>query len=336
MEHELIELQKHVSAQGILVQDLMTGVCHELEEWNQDNNETPEEEDHEHQDLLINEVENHKMTFLENVDVLLAEHKVEEALDAMEAEEKSSPELNGSGDVTSSYKSAFLKRKVVLEDQLVEIAEQPSLEIKELKLALTGLLRLGKGPSAHHLLLKAYGSRLNKRVEAFLPSCSIYPETFSATLSKLVFSTILLTAKESGLLFGDNPVYTNRIVQWAEWELESFVRLVKENSPPSEMVSALRAASICVQASLSHCSLLESKDLKLSKLLMVLLQPYVEEVLELNFRRARRTVLDITENDKTLAFSPPFVSPLSADAVSPSDSELLESGTRFMFIVNVS
>ncbi|XP_026384682.1 exocyst complex component EXO84C-like isoform X2 [Papaver somniferum] len=338
MEHELIELQKHVSAQGILVQDLMTGVCRELEEWNQDNSETLQAEEdaqgNEHQDLLVNEVDYHKMTFLENVDVLLAEHKVDEALDALDAEERSSPELNGSGDASSTYKSAFIKRKLMLEDQLIEIAEQPSLGVKELKLALSGLLKLGKGSSAHQLLLKAYGSRLHKSIEGFLPSCSIYPETFSVTLSKLVFSTILLTAKESGLLFGDNPVYTNKIVQWAECELESFVRLVKENSPPSEMVSALRAVSICVQASLSHCSLLESKDLKLSKLLTVLLHPYVEEVLELNFQRARRMVLDITENNKTFSLSPRFASPLSAVAVSSSDSELLDSGTRFMYIVN--
>ncbi|KAI3909931.1 hypothetical protein MKW98_012985 [Papaver atlanticum] len=338
MEHELIELQKHVSAQGILVQDLMTGVCRELEEWNQDNSETLQAEEDaqgsEHQDLLVNETDYHKMTFLENVDVLLAEHKVDKALDALEAEERSSPELNGLGDVSSTYKSAFIKRKVMLEDQLIEIAEQPSLGVKELKLALSGLLKLGKGSSAHQLLLKAYGSRLNKSIEGFLPSCSIYPETFSVTLSKLVFSTILLTAKESDLLFGDNPVYTYKIVQWAECELESFVRLVKENSPPSEMVSALRAVSICVQASLSHCFLLESKDLKLSKLLTVLLHPYVEEVLELNFRRARRMVLEITENDKTFSLSPQFASPLSAVAVSSSDSELLDSGTRFMYIVN--
>ncbi|RZC88472.1 hypothetical protein C5167_016280 [Papaver somniferum] len=286
----------------------------------------------EHQDLLVNEMDYHKRTFLENVDALLAEHKVDEALDALEAEERSSPELNGLGDASSTYKSAFIKRKVMLEDQLIEIAEQPSLGVKELKLALSGLLKLGKGSSAHQLLLKAYGSRLNKSIEGFLPSCSFYPETFSVTLSKLVFFTILLTAKESDLLFGDNPVYTNKIVQWAECELESFVRIVKENSPPSEMVSALRAVSICVQASLSHCSLLESKDLKLSKLLTVLLHPCVEEVLELNFRRARRMVLEITENDKTFSLSPRFASPLSA--VSLSDSELLDSGTRFMYIVN--
>ncbi|KAI7733199.1 hypothetical protein M8C21_006163 [Ambrosia artemisiifolia] len=39
----------------------------------------------------------------------------------------------------------------------------------------------------------------------------------------------------------------------------------EENAPSSETVSALRAASICVQASLNHCSALESQGLKLSK-----------------------------------------------------------------------
>ncbi|KAF8412718.1 hypothetical protein HHK36_000687 [Tetracentron sinense] len=338
MEHELIELQKHVSAQGILVQDLMSGVCRELEEWNQANSDTQEANSDtlcDLQDPLPNDIEDHKI-FFENIDVLLAEHKVEEAVEALDAEEKSSLELNGSGDASSteasSYNSAFLKRKAMLEDQLVEITEQPSVGNVELKKALSGLLKLGKGPSAHQLLLKAYGSRLQKSIESFIPSCSIYPETYSATLSKLVFSIISLTAKESGLIFGDNPVYTNRIVQWAEWELESFVRLVKENAPSSETISALRAASICVQASLSHCSMLESQGLKLSKLLIVLLRPYIEEVLEMNFRRARRMVLDLAGNDGMLPLSPRFMSPLSAFA-SSSDSVLIDSGTGFMFIV---
>ncbi|KAF6155069.1 hypothetical protein GIB67_035816 [Kingdonia uniflora] len=127
----------------------------------------------------------------------------------------------------------------MLEDQLVEITEQPSIGICELKKALSSLLQLGKGPLAQQLLLKAYGSRLLKKIDGFLPSCSIYEETYS----------------------------------WAEWEIESFIRLVEENAPSSEMIIALRAASICVQASFNHCSKLESLGLKVSKLFMVLLQP---------------------------------------------------------------
>ncbi|KAL0352694.1 UNVERIFIED_CONTAM: Exocyst complex component EXO84C [Sesamum angustifolium] len=340
MKHELNELQKHISAQGILVQDLMSGVSQELEEWSRACGDVLETEDnsetHEIDDVFSTEAEDQRMQFLEHVDVLLAEHKIEEAIDAIDAEERNNPELKGSGDSTvsesSSFKAALLKRKAMLENQLIEISQQPSVGIVELKKVLSGLLKLGKGPLAHQIFLKSYGSRLQRSIEDFLALCPCYPETYSATLSNLVFSMISLATKESGLMFGDNPVYSNRIVQWAEWEIESLVRLVKENAPPSETSSALRAASVCVQASLNHCSALELQDLKLTKLLLVLLQPYVEEVLELNFRRARKVVLDMGGGDESMPLSPRFASPLSTFATS-SDRMLVDCGMRFIFVV---
>ncbi|XP_057971476.1 exocyst complex component EXO84C isoform X2 [Malania oleifera] len=339
MEHELIQLQKHISSQRIIVQDLMSGACHELEEWNQANGETYEAQNDPDtcvlHDPLANITENDMTTILENIDVLLAEHRVEEALEALDAE-RSFLELKGSGDASlteaSSCKVAFMERKAMLEDQLLETAERPSVGILELKKALSGLIKLGKGPMAHQLLLKAYGLHLQNSIQAFLPSCSLCPRTYSATLSKLVFSMISFITKESDSMFGDNPVYTNRIVQWAEWEIESFVRLVKENAPSGETVTALRAASICIQASLSYCTLLEPQGLKLSKLLMVLLWPYIEEVLDLNFRRAGRVVLDLVANDESLPLSPRFASPLSAFATS-ADGVLIDSGMRFLSIM---
>ncbi|KAK7368284.1 hypothetical protein VNO80_10309 [Phaseolus coccineus] len=340
VKHELIELQKHISAQGILVQDLMTGVCSELEEWNQSSNDVTQVQ-HEPElpqflEPLLNDRNDQKILFLENMDVLVAEHKFEEALEALDAEEKNYGELKGSGnnssDDVSSYKSALSERKAMLEHQLVGIAEQPSISFPELKKALKGLIKLGKGPQAQQLMLKFYQSHLQKRIEALLPSSSLCPETFPSTLSKIVFSVISLTIKESALIFGDNPVYTNRIVQWAEWEIEYFVRVVKENAPSSETVSALRAACICTQASLNYCSILESQGLKMSKLLLVLLRPSVEEVLESNFRRARRVVLDMAESAECCPLSPQFASSLSAIATS-SSSMLVESGMRFMHIV---
>lgn len=342
MKHELNELQKHISAQGILVQDLMGGVSQELEDWSSAGGDVLEADKNsdtrEIDDIFLTEVEDRKLQFLENVDVLLAEHKIDEAIDAIDAEERNYPELKGSGDSTtdesSSFKSALLRRKGMLENQLIEISQQPAVGILELKKALSGLLKLGKGPLAHQIFLKSYGSRLQRSIDDFLALCPCYPETYSATLSNLVFSMISLATKDSGLMFGDNPVYSNKIVQWAEWEIESLVRLVKENAPPSETSSALRAASVCVQASLNHCSALEAQDLKLTKLLLVLLQPYVEEVLELNFRRARRVALDLVGSDETMPLSPRFASPLSTFATS-SDRMLVDCGMRFIFAVKV-
>ncbi|KAL5975726.1 hypothetical protein ACLOJK_020052 [Asimina triloba] len=338
MEHELIQLQRHISSQGILVQDLMSGVCRELELWNQSNGETRETKEDQavdFQDPLPSEAEDHKSMFLETVDVLLAEHKIEEAVSALVAEEKSHPELietkDDSSSEASSYEIAFQKRKVMLADQLVGITEQPSVSMAELKKALSGLHKLGRGIVAHQLLLKAHQSRLQKNIEAFLPSCSIYSETYAATLSQIVFSTISQAAKESTSIFGDVPIYTNKLVQWAEWELESFVHLVKENAPSSESSSALRAASICIEASLSHCLMLESQGLKFSKLLIVLLHPYIEEVLETSFRWARKMVVDLVGDGDMVLATPQFSSRLSA--VTSSSIMLTNGGHRFMFII---
>ncbi|XP_068654529.1 exocyst complex component EXO84C isoform X2 [Aristolochia californica] len=339
MEHELVELQKHISSQGILVQDLMSGVCRELEMWTQANSEAPESEQDVQssgfEDPSPDPLDEHKADFLEMMDVLLAEHKVEEALLALEAEEKSSPEMKENGDNSTSepspFKVALLKRKTILFDQLVGIAEQPSISIAELKKALSGLLKLGKGTAAYQLFLKAFGSRLQKSIDAFLPSCSLYSETYSATLSQLVFSTISLVAKESGLLFGDMPMCTDRLEQWAEWEVESFVHLVKEYAPPSETISALHAASICIQASLTHSSTLEAQGLKFSNLLVVLVHPYMEEVLEMNFRRARKMVLDLAVDEDTVPLTHQYGPPLSPSA--SSTVMLTGSGVKFMSFV---
>ncbi|KAI3491982.1 hypothetical protein L1887_43619 [Cichorium endivia] len=315
MEHELNDLRKNISAQGILVQDLLSGVHHELSEWSRANNTENLQKDTEFD--FSNESEDKKRSFLENIDLLLAEHKVEEAIEAIETEEKTHPDLM----------NELSKRKLQIEDQIVQIIEQT-----DLKVAVSGLIKLGKGPLGQQIFIKAKGARLQKSIEIFLPSCPCYPETFPATLSNIIFSSISSTYKEMGLLFGDDLVYSNRILQWAEREIELFVRLVKENAPSSETVSALHAASVCVQASLNHCSVLESQGLKLTKVLLVLLEPYIEEVLELNFRRARKLVFDFMGNDEMLPLSPRLASPLSTFAIS-SDGMLVDSGTRFIFMV---
>ncbi|CAL5083552.1 unnamed protein product [Urochloa decumbens] len=338
-EQELIELQKHVSSQGILVQDLMSGVSRELDVWFKSNKEEDTKEKDfqaELDEILSDDTQDPKAIFLDKLDALLAEHKMEEALVALEAEEKKYLVTDESGKESnaelSAFKTALFKRKAILEDQLVRWSEQPSLPITELRKSLAGLVKIGKGSLAHQLLLKAYGSRLQKSVEAFLPSCSIYTETYAASLSQIVFSAIAKAAKETNTLFGDSPMNMNRIIQWAEYEIETFARLVKENSPLPESVSALRAACICIQTSLSHCSFLETYGLKFSKLLMVLLRPYIEEVLELNFRRVRRKIVDAARNDDILLLTPQEGSPLSG-AVAPNIM-LTSSGKKFISIVN--
>uniref|UniRef100_A0A7N0TL26 Uncharacterized protein n=1 Tax=Kalanchoe fedtschenkoi TaxID=63787 RepID=A0A7N0TL26_KALFE len=149
MKHEILELQKHISSQRILVQDLLSGVCHELGEWHV----TDAEIDEDGLDIEIHITPPIKdgdcdVTFLEYIDVLLAEHMVEKAVEALEGKERIYPELKIIGDASiidpSSYKFAFLKRKQMLEAQLVEVATHPSASAIDVRNALCGLLKLGK------------------------------------------------------------------------------------------------------------------------------------------------------------------------------------------------
>lgn len=341
MEQELIELQKHVSAQGILVQDLMSGVCHELDEWNKTGDESDCEEDLKAFDIdnfLNNELDDTKLLFLQTVEVLLAEHKIDEAVLAFEKEEALHSNLKDSESTQwtddSSFEVAFREKKAVLVDQLVEMSQQPSAGINDIKKVMNSLLKLGKSSLAHQLLLKAYDSRLRAKMEVILPSCSTYSETYAATLSQLVFSTILAATKNSHSVLGDSASCTNRIIQWAEDEMEFFVQQVKDNAPQLETALAIRSASNCLQASLTHCSSLSSLGLEFSKVLKVRLIPYFEEILDLNFKRAKRQVLDISGNDDGVILSPELCLPLSAAAT--SNLILTNNGKRFMSIVMVS
>lgn len=170
MNHELNELRKHISAQGILVQDLINGACQELSLWSQANANVLETQESELGDnCLIDASEDDHLSFLESIDILLAEHKIEEAIEAIDAEEKSHPEMRSVGETSptepSAYRSALSKRKAMLEKQLVEITERPSIAVVELKRALSGLLKLGKGPLAHQLLVKSIRLRLQKKLK---------------------------------------------------------------------------------------------------------------------------------------------------------------------------
>lgn len=62
-----------------------------------------------------------------------------------------------------------MERKAVLEDRLIGIVEQPSVSFPELKKSLDGLIKLGKGPIAHQLMLIFYGSHLQKKLRRCFP-----------------------------------------------------------------------------------------------------------------------------------------------------------------------
>jgi exocyst complex component 8 len=320
----IIELKSNFSAHKSLVRDLSCGITSELNAWENFYKEIVDLENSEQQNLIDLDNDNPRVAFLLNLDMLIAEHKTEEALSM----------LLDSVEVSESNTSEISKRKDMLIDQLVAISNQPCIKFSELKKSLQGLIKLDKESLAQELFLKVFASRLQGNIDLFLPSCSVHPNTYTATLSHLVFSTIFEAAKEFNILFGEKELPTSLLVEWAESEIEHFIHLVKENAPLLENTAALCSACICIQASLSYCAILESKGLKLSCIVLDLLSHYIEEVIDKNFRRARRMVLDLSSQSDTLDQSSSTGLHFPADAL--TNFFLTNNVKKFMSILKVS
>ncbi|GLJ21307.1 hypothetical protein SUGI_0391490 [Cryptomeria japonica] len=304
LENEVKELKRHISTQENLVQELRNGVGLEALI-----NETcsfisPEPGypvegslfsiSNPGEDLAPNKLETHIDSLSEVLDVLLTEHKVDEALAILEEEEKAFTEFEKtegpSSPVFLLYQSTLTEWKAMLAKQFTEIAEQPAVQSSELRKALSGLVRLGNGPLALTLLLRSYQIRLQNTIQSFLPSSAFFSGAYATTIAQLVFSTISQAAKDFRAIFEDVPEYTPELVDWAQKETEHFVKLVKQHVSFLETEAGFRAVTMCVEASISLCSLLERQGLKLCPYLLELLQPYFEGVLEAYIKQVEESV----------------------------------------------
>lgn len=311
LEYEVIQLKRHISTQGDLVQELKVGVYLEALL-----NETctavyPEPGNLEAgslasysnstEDPSLSELENHANNLCEVLDVLLAERKVDEALAILDAEDGALIKYQKEGDSSSSefllYQSVVSERKARLAKQFAEIAEQPVVHGSELRKALSGLLRLGDGPTALALFLHSYHSRLESDIQSFLPSITFYPETYATNLAQLVFSVISQAEKNFAAIFVDAPEYSAEFLDWAQKEIKRFVKLVKKYTSSSNPEVGFRAATMCVQASFSLCSLLEKEGLILSPYLLERIQLYWEWALKANLKQVEEDICAVAESD---------------------------------------
>ncbi|KAJ1701074.1 hypothetical protein LUZ63_000853 [Rhynchospora breviuscula] len=318
----VVELKSNYSAHKSIVQDLSSAVTGELDAWERlSGNEIADLQNSELEHLLNLDNDSSQVVFLQNLDMLLAERKIEEALSM----------LLDSVEIIESNSLEISKRKDMLVDQLVATSNQPCIKYSDLKKALEGLIKLGREALAQELFLKVFASRLQRKVDSFLPSCMILPNTYTATFSKLYFSTIMEAANEFNLLFGEIEPHASLLVEWAESEMEQFAHLVRENAPSLETTSALCSACICIQASLNYCIMLEGNGLKLSDLVLFLLSQHVEEVIDKNFRRARKMVLDLSSQYETLDQSWLVGLHFSADAL--TNISLRNNVKKFMSLI---
>ncbi|GLJ53454.1 hypothetical protein SUGI_1140130 [Cryptomeria japonica] len=306
LERELMELKMHISQQGILVRDMKDSISLESLSSNSWTDMSPRSVYLDHEPS--SELAHHIYHLTDILGVLLSEHKEEEALSVLEAEERYFLEVQKEENISSSllalYESILSKWKGRLAEQFVQIVKQPRIRSSELQKILSGLCRLGDGPHAHTLLLNSYHLRLQTKIQNVLPSCGIYSANYVTTLARIVFSTISLAAKHSVEIFGEASACTSELVLWAHKETDNFVELVKKHVLSfKERAGWFQSAVEWVQVAVGHCSLLEGQGIALCPYLLKLIKPFMEEVLAVNIKRIEINVSIAAANDDWLVTS---------------------------------
>lgn len=287
----------------------------------------------------LSKIENWLAEFLDNLEVLMAEKRVNEAMAALDEGQNIADEANGrhtlSPSALLSLQTAITEQRQKLADQLAETICQPSTHAVELRSTVLALKALGDGPRAHSLLLNSHQQKLQRNMQSLRSSYTSYGGVFTAALSQLVFSTIAQAASDSLAVFGEEPAFSSELVSWAVKQCETFALIVKRNTLASSAASGvLRDTSECLQICMGHCSLLEARGLALSPVLLRLFRPYIEQAVNANLRRIEQScsALAVTD-DWSLAYSP--TSSRHSSSMITSLPKLSISANRFSLMVQV-
>ncbi|KAI3733584.1 hypothetical protein L6452_13028 [Arctium lappa] len=248
--------------------------------------------------------------YTENLHILLAERRVDEALVALDEGERVAKDEKSAGSMTASMLSSLLAtiidQRQKLADQLAVSACQPSSSGIELRSAVETIKRLGDGPRAHTLLLNSHHQKLQSQIQGLQTSGSTYGVAYTAALSQLVFSIIAQASSDSLAIFGDQPLYTSELVTWSVKQTDTFAHLMKRRVIASPSASGgLRTVAECVQISMGHCYLLEARGLALAPVLLRHFRPCIEQALNANLKRIEQSTAALAAaDDWSLNFSP--------------------------------
>ncbi|OVA02343.1 hypothetical protein BVC80_9099g143 [Macleaya cordata] len=300
MENELIQLKQHVLTQRKLVKDLMDGI--HIEMLSEESIESILEESVDVEQSHVSKLEAPTKAISETLDILLSEHRLDEALAILEIglrplkiiQLEEDPPLQ----VLASYNSAISERKSRLADQFAIVASHPRVAAPEFQKALAGLQRLGESQRATQLLLKFYHSRLVNGIYDLQCSKQFLHGIYFMELAKFVFSVISQGARSFEVLFGEKSPYASEFIQWAREEMEVFVLCFdKYVKSISEINGGLSTAVEAVQIAFSFCSLLEAQSIMLQPCLVKLMRPCMEEVLKMHIDHFKKVIGIFTATD---------------------------------------
>ncbi|XP_071688650.1 exocyst complex component EXO84A-like [Rutidosis leptorrhynchoides] len=272
--------------------------------------------------------------YMDNLKVLLAERRVDEALAALDEGERVAKEEEKSmtSSMLSSLRANITAQRQKLADQIAESACQPSSSGIELRSYVEIIKRLGDGPRAHTLLLNSHHQKLQSKIQGLQTTGSTYGVAYTAALSQLMFSIIAQASSDSLAIFGDQPLYTSELVTWSVKQTNTFAHLMKRHVIASPSASGgLRTVAECVQISMGHCYLLEARGLALAPVLLRHFRPCVEQALNANLKRIERSTAALAAaDDWSLNYSRALGTTVSSIGSQP---KLSSSAHRFNVMV---
>ncbi|PWZ36687.1 Exocyst complex component EXO84B [Zea mays] len=307
LEGELLSIRNLLNTQAALIHGLSEGV--QIDSLTSGPEGSAEDDISKVEDQEPSEIQKWSADFPDMLDVLLAERRVDEALDALDEAERVAVDAKRKQTLTAAEVSA-LKRSISdnrqrLADQLAEAACQSSTRGIELRAAASALKRLGDGPRAHSLLLSAHNQRLQCNMQTIHPSSTSYGGAYTAALAQQVFSVIAQALSDSVDVFGNESCYASELVTWATKQVMSFALLVKRHVLSScAAAGGLRAAAECVQISLGHCFLLEARGLSVSSVLLKQFKPSLVQALDANLRRIEESTAALAAADNWILTYP--------------------------------
>ncbi|CAN6308852.1 unnamed protein product [Urochloa humidicola] len=308
LEGELLSVRNLLSTQSALIHGLSEGVQIDSLSTGPEGSAEQDISTVEYQEP--SEISKWSTDFPDMLDVLLAERRVDEALDALDEAEQIAADAKQKGTLSTAdilaLKRAISENRQKLADQLAEAACQSSTCGVELRAAASALKRLGDGPRAHSLLLSAHNQRLQLNMQTIQPSSTSYGGAYTASLAQQVFRVIAQALSDSAEVFGDEPAYMSELVTWATKQALSFSLLVKRHALGSCAAGGgLRAAAECVKIALGYSELLEARGLSLSSVLMKQFRPSVEQALDSNLRRIKESTAALAAADDWVLTYPP-------------------------------
>ncbi|GAB2280365.1 Exocyst complex component exo84a, variant 2 [Dionaea muscipula] len=335
LEGQLLSMRNLLSAQAAVIHGLADGA--RTDPLSASNEGSREEHVSDDKNRELTKIENWLGEFMETLEVLLAEKRVEEAVAALDEAESVLEETNErrtlSPTALLSLQTAIAGQRRKLADELVDAACLPSTQGAELRSVVTALKKLGDGPCANSLLLNAHHQKLQLNMQNLRPIGASIGAGCIASLSQLVFSTIAQAASDSLAIFGEETSYASELVTWAVQETEKFALLVKRHSVAvASAAGNLRATTESVRVCLSHCSLLEVRGLALSPILLKHFRPCVEQGLTTNLKRIERTTAALAADENWSLTYPPVGARITC-GVSASQLKLSSSAHRFNSMV---